>query len=58
MILPERRLHRYARSTMDTATFIAFVLAPIALFGGAVAWAFGGKRKGRFAEEARIPFRE
>ncbi len=43
---------------MDTVNFIAFVLAPIALFGGAVIWAFGRKRKKRFEEDARIPFRE
>jgi cbb3-type cytochrome oxidase subunit 3 len=33
---------------MDNVNFIAFVLVPIALFGGAVVWAFGRERKKRF----------
>ncbi|MCJ7452980.1 MAG: cbb3-type cytochrome c oxidase subunit 3 [Steroidobacteraceae bacterium] len=43
---------------MDTVNFIAFVLVPIALLGGAVFWAFGRKRKKHFEQDARIPFRE
>lgn len=43
---------------MYTVNFIAFVLVPIVLFGGAVVWVFGRKRKKRFEQDARIPFRE
>lgn len=43
---------------MDTFNLIAFVFAPMVLFGGAVVWAFGRRRKKRFEEDARIPFRK
>ena len=43
---------------MEIVDFIAFVLVPIALLGGAVVWAFGRKRKKRFEDDARIPFRK
>jgi hypothetical protein len=43
---------------MDTFTFIALVLGPLALFGGAAVWAFGRERTSRFAADARIPFQE
>ena len=37
---------------MEIVDFIAFVLVPIALLGGAVVWAFGRKRKKRFEDDA------
>ncbi len=35
-----------------------YLLVLIALFVGVVVWAFGRKRKKRFEEDARIPFRD
>ncbi len=43
---------------MDSLLAVAFLLVPIALFVGIVAWAFGPKRKKRFEKDAEIPFRE
>jgi cbb3-type cytochrome oxidase subunit 3 len=43
---------------MDTVNLIVFVIGPIALFGGVLIWAFGRKRKKRFEEDGRIPFRK
>lgn len=35
-----------------------YLLILIAFFIGIVGWAFGRKRKKRFEEDARIPFRD
>lgn len=35
-----------------------YLLILIAFFIGIVVWAFGRKRKKRFEEDARIPFRD
>ena len=43
---------------MDTVNDFAYLIVLIALFGGVVAWAFGRKRKKRFEDDAKIPFRE
>lgn len=43
---------------MDRWELTAYLLVLIALFAGVVIWAFGRKRKKRFEEDARIPFRE
>jgi cytochrome c oxidase cbb3-type subunit 4 len=36
----------------------AYLIVLIALFAGVVVWAFGRKRKKRFEDDAKIPFRE
>lgn len=43
---------------MESWELTVYLLALIALFARVVTWAFGRKRKKRFAEDARIPFRE
>ena len=43
---------------MDVLNFVVFVIGPVALFVGAVVWAFDRKRKKRFEEDGRIPFRK
>ena len=43
---------------MDTFSYVVYLVVLIALFGGVLVWAFGRKRKKRFEEDARIPFRE
>jgi len=43
---------------MTTVSFVLFVIGPIVLFGGALVWAFGRKRKKRFEKDGRIPFEE
>lgn len=35
-----------------------YLLILVALFAGIVIWAFGRKRKKRFDEDARLPFRD
>jgi len=35
-----------------------YLLILVALFAGIVVWAFGRKRKKRFEDDAKIPFRE
>jgi cbb3-type cytochrome oxidase subunit 3 len=35
-----------------------YLLALLALFAGIVVWAFGRKRKKRFDDDAKIPFRD
>ncbi len=43
---------------MDIVNFVVFVIGPVALFAGALVWAFGRKRKKRFEEDGRIPFQK
>ena len=43
---------------MSALEYTIYLLVLIALFGGVLVWAFGRKRKKRFEEDARIPFRE
>jgi cbb3-type cytochrome oxidase subunit 3 len=43
---------------MDTISTVVYLFVLIALFGGIVVWAFGRKRKERFEDDAKIPFRE
>ena len=43
---------------MDTVSFVLFRVVPIALFIGALVWAFGRKRKKRFEEDGKIPFQK
>ena len=43
---------------MDTWEYTAYLLVLIALFAGVLIWAFGRKRKKRFEQDARIPFRD
>ena len=43
---------------MDTTYYIVYLLVLMALFGGVLVWAFGRKRKKRFEDDAKIPFRE
>ena len=54
----ERRREHQLKPTMDTVNYVVYLLALIALFGGVVVWAFGRKRKKRFEEDAKMPFRE
>jgi cytochrome c oxidase cbb3-type subunit 4 len=35
-----------------------YLLILVALFAGIVVWAFGSKRKKRFEDDAKIPFRD
>jgi cytochrome c oxidase cbb3-type subunit 4 len=35
-----------------------YLLVLVALFVGVVVWAFGRKRKKRFEDDAKIPFRD
>lgn len=35
-----------------------YLLILVALFAGIVIWAFGRKRKKRFDEDAKLPFRD
>ncbi len=44
--------------TVDTVNSVVYLLALVALFGGVLVWAFGRKRKKRFEEDAKIPFKE
>ena len=43
---------------METVNAFVYLVVLIALFGGVVVWAFGRKRKKRFEEDAKMPFRE
>jgi cbb3-type cytochrome oxidase subunit 3 len=43
---------------METVNAFVYLIVLIALFGGVVVWAFGRKRKKRFEEDAKMPFRE
>jgi cbb3-type cytochrome oxidase subunit 3 len=43
---------------METISTVIYQVVLIALFGGIVVWAFGRKRKKRFEDDAKIPFRE
>jgi cbb3-type cytochrome oxidase subunit 3 len=43
---------------MDTVNFVLFLLVPIAVFVGALVWAYGRKRKARFEEDGNIPFQK
>jgi len=43
---------------MDTVNDFVYLIVLIALFGGVLVWAFGRKRKTRFEDDAKIPFRE
>jgi cytochrome c oxidase cbb3-type subunit IV len=43
---------------MDTFNYFVYPIVRIVLFGGVVVWAFGRKRKKRFEDDAKIPFRE
>jgi cytochrome c oxidase cbb3-type subunit IV len=43
---------------MDAVNDFVYLIVLIALFGGVLVWAFGRKRKKRFEDDARIPFRE
>jgi len=46
------------RLAMDTVNYIVYLILLAALFGGVLVWAFGRKRKKRFEEDARMPFKE
>ena len=54
----ERRGEHQLRLAMDTVNYIVYLLVLVALFGGVLVWAFGRKRKKRFEEDARMPFKE
>jgi cytochrome c oxidase cbb3-type subunit 4 len=43
---------------MEPINTVVYLIVLIALFGGIVVWAFGRKRKKRFEDDAKIPFRE
>ena len=43
---------------MDTVNLVLFVLVPIAVFVGALVWAYSRKRKQRFEEDGKIPFQD
>ncbi len=43
---------------MDTVNYIIYLILLAALFGGVLVRAFGRKRKKRFEEDARMPFKE
>jgi cbb3-type cytochrome oxidase subunit 3 len=43
---------------MDDSYIITYLLLLIFLFGGILVWAFSRKRKKRFEDDARIPFKE
>ena len=43
---------------MEPINTFVYLIVLIALFGGIVVWAFGRKRKKRFEDDAKIPFRE
>jgi cbb3-type cytochrome oxidase subunit 3 len=43
---------------MDTVNDFVYLILLVALFGGVVVWAFGRKRKNRFEDDAKMPFRE
>ncbi len=43
---------------MDTVNDLLYLMVLIALFAGVVVWAFGRKRKKRFEDDAKMPFRE
>ena len=43
---------------METVNAFVYPIVLIVLFGGVVVWAFGRKRKKRFEEDAKTPFRE
>jgi cbb3-type cytochrome oxidase subunit 3 len=54
----ERHGKNQSRLAMDTVNYIAYLTLFVALFGGVLVWAFGRKRKKRFEEDARMPFKE
>jgi cbb3-type cytochrome oxidase subunit 3 len=58
LALTNRRGHTIRRHVIDNGNTIAYLLVLIALFGGVLFWAFGRKRKKRFDEDAKIPFKE
>lgn len=43
---------------MNDAYTITYLLLLIFLFGGILVWAFSRKRKKRFEEDGKIPFKE
>lgn len=43
---------------MEPINTFVYLIVLIALFGGIVVWAFGRKRKKRFEDDGKIPFRE
>jgi cytochrome c oxidase cbb3-type subunit IV len=43
---------------VDASGYVIYLLVLIALFGGVLIWAYGRKRKKRFEDDGRIPFRE
>jgi cbb3-type cytochrome oxidase subunit 3 len=43
---------------MDTVNDFVYLILLVALFGGVVVWAFSRKRKKRFEDDAKMPFRE
>ena len=43
---------------MEPINTFVYLIVLIALFAGIVVWAFGRKRKKRFEDDAKIPFRE
>lgn len=43
---------------MEPINAVVYLIVLIALFGGIVVWTFGRKRKKRFEDDAKIPFRE
>jgi cbb3-type cytochrome oxidase subunit 3 len=54
----ERHGEHQSRLAMDTVNYIIYLILLAALFGGVLVWAFGRKRKKRFEEDARMPFKE
>jgi cbb3-type cytochrome oxidase subunit 3 len=53
-----RQGEHQSRLAMDTVNYIVYLLVLVALFGGVLVWAFGRKRKKRFEEDAKMPFKE
>lgn len=43
---------------MDNVKDFVYLILLVVLFAGVVGWAFGRKRKKRFEDDAKIPFRE
>ena len=43
---------------MGTVNDFVYLILLVALFGGVVVWAFDPKRKKRFEDDAKIPFRK
>ena len=54
----ERQEEHQSRLAMDTLDYIVYLILLATLFGGVLVWAFGRKRKKRFEEDARMPFKE